>query len=93
VRRREGDAKHIAQHRDAHLHAYAREKADQHGARQEVGEKTEFKDPGHEQQHRGQQGDHAGQRNVLGARNRRHGGELARENGRGRRVRSDHKVP
>ena len=58
------DAEHVAEHRDADLDAHAREKADEHGTRQEIGKEPEPEDPRQQQQRRGQQRHHSDQRHV-----------------------------
>jgi hypothetical protein len=86
-------ARHIAQHGDADLHADAGEKADQHRARQEIGEKAQFENARDEQQGGGQQRDHRGERRIFRARSRRHRGEPARENGGGGRIGGHDEMP
>ena len=83
---------HVAEHRDADLNADAGEKPDQHRAREEIGEKSELQHPRQKQKHRGQQRRHADQRHILLAQGRRHGGQRAREDGRGGGIGRHHEM-
>ncbi len=80
------DAEHPSEHGDADLDADAGEKADEGGARQEVGEEAQLEDPREQQEAGGQEGQHADQRHVFRARDRRHARKRARKDRRGGRV-------
>ncbi len=84
--RSDADAQHAAEHGDADLNPDAGQKSGEDGARKEVGEKTELEDARRQQQARGQQRQHADQRHVLRAGERRHAGQRAGEYRRGRGI-------
>ena len=79
-------AEHAAEHRDADLNPDACQKPDQHRARQEIREEAQFEDARQQKEARGQQSQHADQRHIFLAGERRHARERVGEDRRGRGI-------
>ena len=76
-----------------HLYANARQKPNQHRARQEVGQECKADDPCQDKENAGHDGQHAGERQVFIGPGIRQPDETGGENGRSGRVGADHQVP
>ena len=88
-----GDAEHPGDLAHRHLDADTGQEADQHRAREEVGEEAEPQQPRQEEEPGGDQREHPGERDVLRRAGRRHAGEAGGEDRRRRRVGADDEVP
>ena len=87
------DAEHARQLGERHLHADAGQESDQGGPGEEVGEEAEAEHARHQQVAGGEQRDHPGETDVLGAL-RLGDADQGREHDRGgRRVGADHEMP
>ena len=88
----DGDPEHVAEHRDADLHPDPGQEPDQHRARQEIGEEAGLEEAREQKQARRLQRQHADQRHVPVAAERRHVGERAGEDRSGGRISRHHQV-
>ena len=87
------DAEDFGKFTDGNLHAHARQKADQDGAGQKIGEEAQAKNSGEEQNGGSHERNEAGEFNIPWCVGReRKGSQGCRHHGCGSRIRTDHEM-